>query len=431
MECFITNDKIINFYRDNPNLNFEEINLIVVDFLQRLLSQTSSKPNENMLVDLLKSQTDDIQRLLINISEYKNDISKLELKINEVKTDYISNLKGVLSTSSLENNDKWRHLFEKETDNMVAKTKNIITDAIPISTDIIINKFKENINDLVKNQNQTEILINLNKNYEDLIIKIKELNTQTNTQGQQVSSLSEQFTSYTNKLRGSTIKGKVGEQKLEVLLNQLFPSDNIKNCTSVPHSGDFIVNRGDKINIMFETKDYTTNVPQDEVLKFIRDIEAIDCSGIFMSQRSGITSKQDYWVDIHKNNILVYMHNVDYDIDRIRNAITMIDIIHKNLPKDSDTNNDITINQLNEIYTEFQYFQADKDELIKSIQQSSKEQVNAIKRLQLSNLQVLFSKHFAQPDVSTYECNVCGKTFKSSKGLSNHQRACQPVIVSK
>ena len=85
--------------------------------------------------------------------------------------------------------------------------------------------------------------------------------------------------------------------------------------------------KGIATKVMVENKCYTNNVPAIEVEKFIRDIENNNCHGVFISQNSGIATKSHFDINFHGENILVYLHNVNYDKDKIYNAVQMIDII--------------------------------------------------------------------------------------------------------
>ena len=104
-----------------------------------------------------------------------------------------------------------------------------------------------------------------------------------------------------------------------------FPHGNIKNQSGIAQSCDFILTRQDKPDILFENKDYINNVPHEEIKKFIRDIEYQNKHGIMLSQHSGITQKQDYQIDIHGGNIMVFVHFVKYDESKLRVAVNLID----------------------------------------------------------------------------------------------------------
>ena len=56
-----------------------------------------------------------------------------------------------------------------------------------------------------------------------------------------------------------------------------------------------------KLSIKNISKEYDSKkVPDDEVRKFIRDVEEQQCHGIMLSQHNEISSKSSYHIDIHK-----------------------------------------------------------------------------------------------------------------------------------
>ena len=69
------------------------------------------------------------------------------------------------------------------------------------------------------------------------------------------------------------------------------------------------IKRHQKKTILFENKYYSTNVQKYEVLKFIRDCDEQNCSGILLSQNTGICTKDNFQIDIQNNNVLIYIHN--------------------------------------------------------------------------------------------------------------------------
>ena len=69
----------------------------------------------------------------------------------------------------------------------------------------------------------------------------------------------------------------------------------------------------------------------EEIDKFIRDVTKNDCSGVFLSQNTGIVGKENFQIDIHNKNILIYIHCVNYDITKINLAINTIDVLYDKL----------------------------------------------------------------------------------------------------
>ena len=62
-EIIVRNQKILDFYKRNPSLNFEQINLIIIDLLDQLQNgQHNSLVNSQILthVDELKSNVQEL-----------------------------------------------------------------------------------------------------------------------------------------------------------------------------------------------------------------------------------------------------------------------------------------------------------------------------------------------------------------------------------
>jgi hypothetical protein len=134
------------------------------------------------------------------------------------------------------------------------------------------------------------------------------------------------LTDFLNKwTNSSTHKGNYGQNMLEGVLNSAYPSAEIVNTSGLKASGDFMLKRESKPTIMVENKDYKSNVNADEVKKFVRDVNEQQTHGIFLSQASGITSKNNYHIDICEGKVLVYVHNVEYNPDIIKSAVNIID----------------------------------------------------------------------------------------------------------
>ena len=90
-------------------------------------------------------------------------------------------------------------------------------------------------------------------------------------------------------------------------------------------TGDIMVERMHKPKVLVENKIWNRSVVQAEVVKFIRDIEVQNCCGIFLSQNGKITTKENYEINIHNGNVLVYVHDVHNDADKIKLAFDIVD----------------------------------------------------------------------------------------------------------
>ena len=91
----------------------------------------------------------------------------------------------------------------------------------------------------------------------------------------------EELGEFLGKYKVSSNKGKYGEQNLCSILNTLYGSAEVKDTTGTKASGDFIMKRIDKQNILFENKEYDRNIDKEEVAKFIRDIDTQNMNEVF------------------------------------------------------------------------------------------------------------------------------------------------------
>ena len=131
---------------------------------------------------------------------------------------------------------------------------------------------------------------------------------------------------------------------LESILIKLYPSSEIINTTGQISSGDFILKRNNnKVKILIENKNYDSNVPKREIDKFILDVETQNCSGIMISQHSGISFKKNFEIDINNGNILIYIHNMNYESDKIVIACDIIDNLSNKIKELNGTDEHVKI----------------------------------------------------------------------------------------
>ena len=56
--CNVTNNKIVEFYTQNPSINFEAVNIIFVDLFERLLGDMNSAMNSTINSQILSTVGD-------------------------------------------------------------------------------------------------------------------------------------------------------------------------------------------------------------------------------------------------------------------------------------------------------------------------------------------------------------------------------------
>lgn len=381
-DIVITNKKIIDFYDKNPNLNIESVNLLVIDLIDKIVN------NDSKAFDSIQSQ------ILCNIVDLKGSIKK------ELETAFT-------------NSNKIDHLFQQNASQIVDKTSILIHESL--------SKTDHNLQPII---NATE------QRLQKEIGGIKD--------GLMTGSLIGELTDFFNKFKNSSYKGQLGEMQLESALNQMFPSAEVANTSSLRASCDFRLTRADKNVILFETKDYDRNVTLDEVKKFIRDIELQKHHGIFLSQHSGITSKQNFQIDIIGKNVVIYIHHVKYDQTVMRLAIDIIDSLSEKLAIIDDGEKDaysLDKDTFEAILKEYNDFVQKKLAFIDTFKDSQKRLLALIDDIKFPCLSKILTQNHGSMinnDSQKITCNICNNyDATSNKSLAAHQRGCRKKMAQK
>ena len=240
----------------------------------------------------------------------------MDTQLTSLKTDYISDVKELLANNTLHANEKISTLLDKNTTNLIDKTSLVLGDIIPKNQDKVYQLIQENLNSFhtainkdIRNlvdsvsdeQSRQEFLNMIDSKYSSLTQSIQNpiFTYITASEGRvtkNIDHLKENVSSsdgvqsklfngleqFLNKYQNSSNKGKFGEHQLNGVINSLYSNAEIINTSGSKAAGDFIMKRLEKPTILFENKEYDHNIPKDEVLKFIRDIDVQNTHGIFM-----------------------------------------------------------------------------------------------------------------------------------------------------
>lgn len=239
---------------------------------------------------------------------------------------------------------------------------------------------------------------------------------------------------FISKLENSTTKGAFSEEIMLNILTSKFKTAEIENVSKTKESCDFKFLRKDKPTILIENKCYSQNVPKIEVEKFLRDIDLNNCSGILLSQTSGICNKNHFQMDLHNGNIIIYIHDVNYNAELVENAVHMIDHVKLSLQNIIGNNSENVIidnTTLNEINKEFQQIIQQKQILSKCVKDFQVKLQKEIDDIKMPNLFNILSKHFAFSNDITIVCKYCKKIQKNQQALSAHLRGNGECAIKK
>ena len=217
------------------------------------------------------------------------------------------------------------------------------------------------------------------------------------------------------------------QANLIVLLNKLYSTAEVAQLKDFDHTV-FSMKRFQKPQILFESHDSDFNITSDEIQQFTKMVGDHNCNGVFISNKSGISSKPNYHIDFIHGNLLVFLHNVDYSTDKIKLAIDIIDTISVKLRELNNTPDENTIPKpvLDDINKEYQLFISQKEALINIYKECQKKVLSQIDEIRFPCLdKFLSTKYVTQIQKPGFKCDLC-KCFNANnlKALAAHKRGC-------
>lgn len=439
----VSNKRIWDFYNSNKNVNFEAVNLIFLDLIEKINNDMSSTMSTAINNEILSH----VKEIKGNVGTITNS---LIVKFHEINKEYLDNIKLIISASSSENIEKLTGVLERNTETFMFK----INQEIPKTHHDLNNRMRETFETFQKNilddiKQQLNVSINKEETYKEVVSKIDTIIQPLNAlitanQNQLVSSLTnfketsiisqtnqnkviEELGEFLNKYRtNSNFKGKSSENMLEVVLNKMFPtSEVINSSSSLKMSGDFMLKREGKNTILIENKNYDLVIQKEGVEKFLRDIRFNKCNGIFMSQHSGIQYKPNFFIEIENNCVLIYLHNVEYSEEKIKTAVDIIDKLSDKLAELSiDDAEGITIEKeiLDKINVEFQIFMAHKENMIFNLKEMQKTFLSQFEDLNMPNLSIFLNSKYASMQNQKWSCDICNESFTKKASLASHKK---------
>ena len=459
-QIIITDPIIVSYYKDNSHIDIITMNHIFIDILKSLSTNLTNTINSTVNSKILNVVTE----LNTNLNTMKLD---LMMKLLESKKDYVEDIKNILNSNTLTNNEKISSLIEKNNENLLSKTTLAINEIIPKSQDknilqienciknyctaitndtqklLSINSKDENnskmIIDNIENQlnkmitNIQQPIFNTINSSEDrtnnMLNQLKEnLYQQTNTQTKLSNDIDEFLGKYKN---NSQFKGNIAEVDLYYMLQTIMPTDEIITVSSNTANCDFKVNRHNKNkpSILFESKDYTRSVDSDEIAKFERDIQYQKTHGVMVAQRSPITYKNPYQIDIINGFIHVYIPNTDYNIDKVKIAIDIIDNLDMKLKTLATKNENfipILKDEFEEIVEEYRLFGIQKGQMLDTIKSINKQLIDKLDEIQLPKIKHILMKNGNIENDNGYQCTLCNNwSGKNKASLGAHIRSCK------
>lgn len=432
--------KAIEFYDKNPNVDFNTVNELFIDLMTKIVSSTQPTISINEVKTLLNSINRKVDSLEHNMEQSNKYLELTYQNMNTQKDYYVEKIKEILSTK--DNESHILTLIRETNQTLIDKTIYSILQQFPKLNESMTKELKQILHVqqreiLTETQKSFEPILsqNMDKNPEQLQHLIQQNYTTISDKIQNIFSPDSLFyqnnlelKSFLEKQKNSTLKGKESEKKLEQCLVCAFPHGKIVEKSGESKACDYLLERQDKSDILFENKDYANNVPNEEIKKFIRDVEYQKCHGILLSQHSGVNNKQDYQIDIHDGNIIVFIHFANYDESKLRIGVNLIDHLDNILKKHKNMNEDaqISMEQLSEINKEYLTFIGQKKQLIENYKKLYKDHLKHLEDFEMPQLTQILNSKFTNVEQLTYTCEICGSySAKNKRALTTHQNKCK------
>ena len=385
----ITNSKILSFFEQRPEMDVETTLLKFIDImetLQETMNKTLTNTTVVEILDNLKTMTAKFER--------SQEVSQFNLSnyMNELKRSMNEELKTLMSI------------------NMMDKVEPVLREKLKDQQSAIVNSTLDKITTLFDNK-----FLNINE--------ISKSNKEI------LSSQNDKLNNLLNRFENSSAKGKMSENLVLNTLKDMYPNAEIYSVGQTKETCDIMLVRNNKPKILVENKDWRRPVIQEEVKKFMRDIDTQKCCGLFLSQNTTITTKDNFEINVHDGNVLVYVHCANNDPEKIKIALDIIDAFSntlKILEEESSSDQDMNViskEVTDHINAEYQTFLSKKNKTIKIAKEFIQTLVKQIEEFTIPSLETyLLSKYSLSS--SKYVCEFCGFVGKSQQSKSAHMRGC-------
>ena len=457
----IKDKRIINFFNEHPDLDLEVTILKFIEIMEMLNEKMNNTMNNSMALDIL----DNLKSMNMKIDNVSNTVSKINedtsrefsSKMSELRQGYVEELKMVLTCNV---SDKIEPMFKEQNSALFDRTYAMINDILPKNEEIVVGSVEKIMKGLQESvTNDTKDLLNsavdidtfdkyisefdnkvmkaiessqavinasLTTTEKRLEERMGKLETISTTSSQATSMMNGSVTELLKKFENSSAKGKISENLILNIIENLYPSAEIEMVGQTKETGDIMMIRNNKPKILIENKLWSRSVVQAEVVKFIRDIDVQKCCGVFLSQNGKITTKENFEINIHNGNVLVYVHDVNNDPDKIKLAVDIVDHLKQKLDEYENYTSDhdnISKEMLEYINVEYQNFVTSRTGLMKLVKEFNQKFMKQIEDLKMPTLEDYLSSKYSFSS-NKYECEYCNFIGKNQQSKSAHLRGC-------
>ena len=148
------NSRILLFYNQHPTLDFEQVNLFLIDFLENLGKNihTPESGISAQLMQFMQHHQEQITEMKTSLGDLKSSVTKIQMDITDslwsqflnIKKEYVDEFKQIIINTQ-SNNPILNTLLENNNRQLIERTTQIIEDIIPKSQNQYNQKIEASI----------------------------------------------------------------------------------------------------------------------------------------------------------------------------------------------------------------------------------------------------------------------------------------------
>ena len=441
----ITDERILLFYRKHPKMDFQTINLLFIDFFEKIFCQEHSiTPQVGTRIKKQPHQEDynrQYSYLLYGIGDDYTDFNSQTENIWEEPQIGINrryNSPSIYSEISMQDTDEltkepsasgFGYNFRRNSCSSI-KTESIYDeDRSNNEEDMVVNELSPPSKTKIPQLNEDNCKNMYHKNHNNETDP--QCHQQCYQQCYQQCHPQNHNNNHQNYNCDNEIENRCHQQchqtpnkYLLSVLTKLYSNSDINTLKNNKlWSSVIVLNRQEKTPFIINNYDTETNLINDNIQELLDATKEHNCNGILISQNSDIFHKNNFQIDIYNNNIIVYIHHANYNDVYLLSAIEIIDQLSEyikntkcdGIPKDI----------LYSINAEFQLFVSQKNASIDVVKECHKKIISQISEIRIPTLDKFLSTKYIANKKQGFLCELCkGFTANNLKALAAHKRGC-------
>ena len=460
----ITDEQVCSFYKEHPFLNVNSINRICVELLNTAINKndalSTSNFHQKLLNEVVKNK-DAIFSLQTTVNSIKNEnMTSMLSELNDIKDEYLDELNEIVISKTT---DKISSIIESNNTNLLNKTVEIIRTIIPninskqfeeinrslhsfqkaIASDsqnllksVDTQSLKEYMNNfeikssLMLQNIQQPILSFITATEERIINNVSSVKENMINREESHKKIINNITSLLDKRHDTYKTENNANNHFVSFLTKSFGNGEITSKLLGMNNLTTVMKRIGKPTILVQNYEIDVNISADDIDSFMNIVSDENTCGILVSQYSGISNKNDFEIEFHNNNVIIFVHNMEYFNHKIEVAVNIIDHLYFKLHQFNKTgvNDDFTVPKdiLETINNEYQMFITQKTAVIDVLKESQKKVIAQIDEIKFPSLDKYLSTKYSAPIIkSGLKCELC-KCYSANnlKALAAHKRGC-------